>query len=103
MNGARLEKLSDEAYKVTRYPSLRHFSMPDDSQQLSFVLVDVDMSLLSGTSSPFSLQMISEGPLTLFDGDVTAFSGDIIIFIRGKISPMLATSTNELKIIRTSR
>lgn len=70
MNGARLEKLSDEAYKVTRYPSLRHFSMPDDSQQLSFVLVDVDMSLLSGTSSPFSLQMISEGPLTLFDGDV---------------------------------
>tara|TARA_B100001778_G_scaffold332465_1_gene338838 strand:- start:993 stop:1673 length:681 start_codon:yes stop_codon:yes gene_type:complete len=70
LNGARMEKLSGEAYKVTRYPSLRHFSMPDDSQQLSFVLVDVDMSLLSGTTSPFSLQMVSDGPLTLFDGEV---------------------------------
>ena len=70
LNGARMEKLSGEAYKVTRYPSLRHYSMPDNSQQVSFVLVDVDMSSLSRTTSPFSLQMVSEGPLTLFDGDV---------------------------------
>ena len=70
LNGARVEKLSSEAYKVTRYPSLRHYSMPDNSQQVSFVLVDVDMSLLSRTTSPFSLQMVSDGPLTLFDGDV---------------------------------
>ena len=70
LNGARMEKLSGEAYKVTRYPSLRHYSMPDNSQQVSFVLVDVDMSSLSKTTSPFSLQMVSEGPLTLFDGDV---------------------------------
>ncbi len=70
VNGARMEKLYGDAYKVERYPSLRHSSMPDNSQQLSFVLVDVDMSLLSGSSHTFSLQMVSEGPLELFDGDV---------------------------------
>ncbi len=70
VNSARMEKLHGEAYKVIRYPSLRHFSMPDNSQQLSFVLVDVDMSLMSGSSHSFSLQMISQGPLTLFDGEV---------------------------------
>ena len=70
VNGARMEKLHGEAYKVIRYPSLRHFSMPDDSQQLSFVLVDVDMNLVSGSSHSFGLQMISQGPMTLFDGDV---------------------------------
>tara|TARA_B100001996_G_scaffold55137_1_gene39094 strand:+ start:610 stop:1644 length:1035 start_codon:yes stop_codon:yes gene_type:complete len=70
VNGARMEKLYGEAYKVTRYPSLRHYSMPDDSQQFSLVLVDIDMSLLSGSSSSFSLQMVSKGPLELFDGEV---------------------------------
>ncbi len=70
VNGARMEKLYGEAYKVERYPSLRHYSMPDDSQQLSFVLVDIDMSMLSGSSNSFSLQMVSEGPLELFDGEV---------------------------------
>ena len=70
VNGARMEKLYGEAYKVTRYPSLRHYSMPDNSQQFSFVLVDIDMSLLSGSSSSFRLQMVSEGPLELFDGEV---------------------------------
>ncbi|MBJ23212.1 MAG: hypothetical protein CMB64_00940 [Euryarchaeota archaeon] len=70
LNGARMEKLHGEAYKVERYPSIRHSSMPDNSQQLSFVLVDIDMSLLEGRSNTFSLQMVSKGPLTLFEGDV---------------------------------
>ena len=70
VNGAKMEKLYGDAYKVARYPSLRHYSMPDNSQQLSFVLVDIDMSSLSKSSSSFSLQMVSQGPLTLFDGEV---------------------------------
>ena len=70
LNGARMGKLYGQAYKVERYPSIRHSSMPDSTQQLSFVLVDTDMSSLEGGSNTFSLQMVSKGPLTLFEGDV---------------------------------
>lgn len=70
LNGARTEKLHGEAFKVERYPSIRHSKLPDGSQQLSYVLVDIDMGLLESSSNTFSLQMISKGPLTLFEGDV---------------------------------
>ncbi|RAH16581.1 MAG: hypothetical protein CMB56_000620 [Methanobacteriota archaeon] len=70
LNGARLERLHGEAYKVDRYPSIRHSSLPDSNQQLSYVLIDIDMGLLQPSPDSFSLQMISKGPLTLFEGDI---------------------------------
>lgn len=70
VNGAWMERLLGQPYTIDRYPSLRHQERTDGAHQVSLVLVDTDLLISGGSDASMKLEMVSNGPLSLFDGAV---------------------------------
>jgi hypothetical protein len=69
VNGARIEQLPNKPIDVRVYPRLNHDQTLDGQYRVSLVLLNTQMSGLTDHSIGMSLELISGGVVSFFDGD----------------------------------
>lgn len=68
MNDARVERFPNEPWSVTQYPNIELDTLINGEHRLSLVLNDVTINGSLGSGNEIGMNMISQGPLTLFTG-----------------------------------
>ncbi len=74
MNDARVERFPNEPWSVTQFPNIELDTLVNGEHRLSMVLNDVTINGTLGSGNNIGMNMISQGPMTLFTGpayDVT--------------------------------
>lgn len=87
MNNARVEHFPNQPWQVTSYPSVGLDQLVDGEFRLSMLLSDVTINGSLGTGNNIGMNMLSQGPMTLFTGQAYNLRFTVLNELNDLITP----------------